>query len=147
MARIEDYGVPDGRFLDADDRAALAGCAIELRGLSFQPHAKFGPRWLAEAVVIATGEKVLIGLQDNEARTTKFGAIAAVLGEGGTLDPVVLYLADPIAPAVNQYWSFRSADALEVANPAAPVFSGENDPDGDDVGEVVAAPKLAKARK
>jgi hypothetical protein len=145
---FEDFSLPAGRFLNADDRAQLDGCALSISSLVLQPKARFGARWLATAVVLATGEQLLIGLSNNDARQAIFGGIQAALDAGDAIAPVVLYRAEPVPPATNSYWTFRTATDDEVEAPKAPEFADDDDGETDDPAAVAAAgPRLKGARK
>src|ERR1035437_9848944 len=83
MARVEDIAPKRaGRFLDAEDRAALSGVPLQLTTIDYEPGAMFGPRWLIGAAVLATGEEVLIGLG---ALTGPQGAKGENVGRAGGL--------------------------------------------------------------
>ena len=154
MARVEDIAPKRaGRFLDAEDRAALSGVPLQLTTIDYEPGAMFGPRWLIGAAVVATGEEVLIGLGaqtgpegakvENVGRAFVLGKIAAAMDEGTDVDPVILYHE----PKYGSPWLLRSATEDELDDPLAPKWPAEVfDVEAPIVGSK-AGPKLASARK
>lgn len=150
MARIEDIAPRrTGRWLDKDGRAAIDGCPIQLVDVSEEVNGTYGPRWVIEAAVLATGEVVLIGLGgttkrgkeevDNAGRRHVLSAIATALEDHETVDPVVMFRDGdgPDAP-----WVFRSAEADELADPAAPSWPAATGPE---TPVVVPGERLARA--
>ena len=154
MARVEDIAPKRaGRFLDAEDRAALSGVPLQLVTVDYEPNAMFGPRWLLGAAVVATGEEVLIGLGaetgpegakvENVGRAAVLTKIAAAIEAGTDIDPVILFHeAKHGSP-----WLLRSATEDELDDPLAPEWPAETvDVEAPIVGNK-AGPKLAAARK
>jgi hypothetical protein len=154
MAKIEDIAPRRaGRWLDADDRALVIGCPMNITSIGEEKHAAFGPRWVVEGALLATGETVLIGLGamtkakdgtevDNAGRRHVLEAVAATLLAGDAVDPVVLFRdgSGPAAP-----WVFRSATEDEIAEPAAPDFPVEVEAPADGKPIAIAGERLAKA--
>lgn len=130
MARIEDARL-SGRFLNADDRAALTGCPVSIVSLRDDPDNRYQgkpqPRWIVGLAVVATGETCLLSLGSNPARDDIFRRLSSFLDAGETIDPVILYRQDGADPAAQPFWSFRSATAEETADPAAPEWPAEVD--------------------
>src|ERR1035437_4343125 len=127
MARVEDIAPKRaGRFLDAEDRAALSGVPLQLTTIDYEPGAMFGPRWLIGAAVLATGEEVLIGLGaltgpqgakvENVGRAAVLTKIKAAMEAGTDVDPVILYRE----PKYGSPWLLRSATDDELEDPLAP---------------------------
>ncbi len=131
-----------GRFVDSAERDALAGQALRIVGMVHDARNRYGPRWLVSVVVLANGEKLAIGLADNDARNAMYPAIAAVLDDEGAdgIDPVVLYRQKPDKGG-NPFWNFRTATSEEID--AAADAPEETDAADDDE----PAPDLAKAHR
>jgi hypothetical protein len=155
MTKIEDIAPRrSGKYVDAEERALLIGCPLNLVAVDEEPNAQYGPRWLIEAAVVATGEIVLIPLGattkaivdgksqevDNAGRRAVLSKVAAALAAGDGVDPVILFRdgTGPSAP-----WVFRSATDDEIAEPAAPDFPVEAD--APETPTVIAGERLSKA--
>ena len=155
MAKVEDIAPKRaGRYLDAEDRAALAGVPLKLYTIDYEPKAMFGPRWLIGAAVVATGEGVLIGLGaetgpegakvENAGRAAVLTKIASAIEAETDIDPVILFHeAKHGSP-----WLLRSATEAELEDPLAPDWPV--DPNLEDDLPAPASkvgPKLAGARR
>lgn len=85
-----------GRFVDADERDAMieGGTPLSILGVRDDPHNRYAgkpsPRYLFDLVVIATGERVTLGLRQNAGRDHLVAAIREALADDGTIDPVIL---------------------------------------------------------
>lgn len=141
----------NGRYVNAADKAALAENAVALQivAASHEPRATFGPRWLIDAAILATGETVAIDFASANAagepivsRMLMFGELAARLAEGERFDPVILVRVSPVGGG-NSYWTFRDATDAEIANSRDQHSGFVLDDDGP--AEPVAKPKLRKA--
>jgi hypothetical protein len=137
-----------GRFVDAAERDALAGRALRITGMIHDGRNRFGPRWLVSVVDLATGEKLAVGLADNDARNAMYPDIAATLDDDGPLgiEPVALYRQTP-AKGGNPFWTFRSATDAEIA--AAEADGALDDAAADAEGEAegeAEAPILTPAK-
>jgi hypothetical protein len=152
MAKIESLtanpAAEAGRFVDAAERDALAGRALRITGMTHDARNRFGPRWLVSVVDIATGEKLAVGLADNEARNAMYPDIAAVLDDDGPLgiEPVALYRQTP-ARGGNPFWTFRSATDAEIETASeADQPEGEAGGDADPTEGEAEAPILTPAK-
>lgn len=158
MARISDIAPTAGRYVNAADKALLAesGAALRIVDARYQARAMFGPRWLIDCAVLATGETVAIDFAAAdkagapiEARMTMFGAMRDALRDGDTFDPVVLVRIEP-AKGGNPFWTFEDASIDAVANPVDPELPNRDDADVDPAPEnvpVIAGERLAKAKR
>ncbi len=140
--------VQGGTYIDGPDRDAYVDRPMKLIGVQRQAQAKFGPRWLLEAAMLDSGEKVLISLSANATRDTMFAQVRDELDADGAdaYEPVCIYRQD--RPGGNAFWTLRSAtaDEIEAAENAEPVTDDE--PTGsDDPGERDEAPAKGKAAK
>ena len=149
MSTVEQFSPPLGRYLNAEDRALLAGVPVMIASVDYEAGAKFGPRYLVGLALIATGEAVLLplgatSLRDgktvvNEGRKFQMEGLATALSEGDTIDPALLYKGS----GANDPWLFRSATAAELTDPKGVEFPERESAD-DDSTEEYEAPKLAK---
>ncbi len=136
-----------GRFVNAAERADLAGQPLRILSVRDDEHNRYGARWLVSVVVIETGEKVALGFAKNAARDSASPTLAAVIAEVGPdgTDPVVLMRQTP-AKGGNSFWTF--ADASDAGT--VPLDDADtDDTDDGDTGdaEPVAAPVLTKSRR
>ena len=129
MARSIESAQPSlgSHFLDGDEREPYIDRPLRLVGVRHEPRARFGPRWVVDAVVLDTGELVSIALADNATRTTMFGTIRDDLSADGAdaYAPVVLYRAS--REGGNSFWTFRSATDADYARFAEPEPTVEPD--------------------
>lgn len=146
-----------GRFVDGDERRDLAGEPLSLAGVMDDPFGKFGARWIVSAAILATGEKIAIGLAKNSNRDRQLATLRELLDGGETLDPVVLESRTP-AHGGNKFWTFRSATDDELAGTAelptddeGPATSDDAEPDDEAStgGEPTAMPgeRLRRSRR
>lgn len=148
MATVESFAPPLGRYLNAEDRALLAGVPVKITSVDFEAGAKFGPRYLVGLAIVATGEAVLLPLgalteRDgkkviNEGRKFQLEGLATALSEGDTIDPAILSKG----PGDMDPWLFRSATAAELVTPRGVTFPERERPE--DFEPEYEAPKLAK---
>lgn len=151
--RIEDLtanpAADAGRFVDAEEKDQLAGRALRLVGMTHDVRNRYGPRWLVSVVDLGTGEKLAVGLADNDARNAAYPGIAETLADDGAeaIEPVALYRQTP-AKGGNAFWTFRTATDDEIAAAEA---EAATDPDDDAVDDVDLdpdpAPVLANTRR
>lgn len=151
MGKIEDLtrnpAADAGRFVDAEERDALAGIPLRIVGMTHDSRNRFGPRWLVSCVVLTNGEKIAIGLADNDARNAMYPAIEATLADDGAeaIEPVVLYRRKP-EKGGNAFWDFRTATDDELAT--VDDDGGDDDDAADDAAaDDAAAPVLAKSHR
>lgn len=119
MPRKFEAVLPTGaRYVDGDDRAELADRPLKLQRARFEPKARYGPRWVIEALLLDSGEIIALGFADNPTRQGMFGQVAADLDADGAdaYEPVVLYQSQT---GQNPFWTFRSATDAEVAEAEA----------------------------
>ena len=157
-----------GRYVDGADKAMLAAdpdaekaderaaamrgpVALRLIGSSFQPRARFGPRWLVTCRPYAGGEDIAIdfaaadksGTVPIEARMSMFAELRDSLDAGEAWDPVILARV-PGVKGGNPFWTFLDAPADLVVEPVAPVYlDDEDEPEPWPV--EVKGPRLVKA--
>lgn len=119
---IEDALPTGGRYIDGDERAEYVDRPLKLLSVKHETKATFGPRFVIDAAVMDTGERVAIALAENPTRVTMFTEIGADLAREGAdaYEPVCLYLAKGATASANDYWTFRSAtdDEIEAATAA-----------------------------
>ena len=169
MARFGELVPTAGRYVNAADKAMLAAdttadkaderaeevggpVAMRLVRSIYQPRAKFGPRWLVEAKVLAGGDTVAIDFaaanKDGtpiEARSQMFAELRDRLDQGEAFDPVVL---EYVHAGANPFWAFRDATPEEVAEPFAPLWIDDAEDDAPAPEPVkVGRSRLAKAGK
>jgi hypothetical protein len=106
--------VQGGTYIDGADREGYVDRPMRLLGVQHEAQARFGPRWVVEAAMLDSGEKVLIALAGNQTRDTMFGQVREALDADGAdaFEPMCLYLQD--RPGGNSFWSLRSATDAEV---------------------------------
>jgi hypothetical protein len=122
--------VQGGNYIDGDERDGYVDRPMKLLGIQRQGQSKFGPRWVIEAVMLDSAEKVLIALAANATRDVMFGQVRDDLD------------ADP-------FWTFRTAtdDELETAAEALALVDETSEPVGsDDPGELDEAATAASKR-
>jgi hypothetical protein len=147
MANVEDFAPPLGRYLNAEDRALLAGVPVKITSVDYEAGAKFGPRYLVGLAIVATDEAVLLPLGAlteregkkvvNEGRKFQMEGLATALSEGDTIDPAILSKG----PGDMDPWLFRSATAAELVTPRGVTFPEREHAED---AEEYEAPKLAK---
>lgn len=124
--------VQGGTYIDGADRDAYVDRPMKLIGVQHERAAKFGPRWVLEAAMLDSGEKVLISLASNVTRDTMFGQVRDDLEADGAdaYEPVCLYRQS--REGGNPFWTLRSATADEIAaaDEAEPI--GADEPIGSD---------------
>ncbi len=129
--------VQGGTYIDGPDRDAYVDRPMKLIGVQRQAQTKFGPRWVLEAVMLDSGERVLISLSANATRDTMFAQVRDDLDADGAdaYEPVCIYRQD--RPGGNAFWTLRSATADEIeAAETASEIADEVEPTGsDDPGE------------
>jgi hypothetical protein len=117
MPRAIESVRPDnsGRYIDGDERDGYADRAMKLLSVNHERQARYGPRWVVQAVMIDSGEKVAISLADNATRSTMFGQVREDLEADGSdaYEPVCLYRQS--REGGNAFWTFRSATPDEIA--------------------------------
>ena len=133
MPRRFEEAVPTGfgdigRFVDGDERRELAGEPLRLDGVMDDPYGKFGARWIVSAVVLATGERIAIGLAKNANRDRQLASLRDTLADPTDegIEPVVLESRKP-AHGGNAFWTFRSATDDELAGVASTTADDEPD--------------------
>lgn len=113
-----------GRFIDEDERAAIAGTPLSLVAIradfEHEYAGKPSPRWLVDAVHLETGELICPTFGANATRDTIFRAAAAVLDSGRVIGPVVMLQTGKAKPGQSPYWIIRSATAEELGDFADP---------------------------
>lgn len=145
--RVEEALPTGGRYIDGDERAEYVDRPLKLLSVKHEPTAQFGPRFVIDAAVMDTGERVAIALSENPTRVTMFTEIGADLARDGAdaYEPVCLVLAKGSAGG-NDYWTFRSATEAEITEAAsAGALATEADETTDD--ESAEPVKTAKAGK
>ena len=167
MAKFAELVPTAGRYVNAADKAMLAGDAPDMAGpvalrltrAVYQPRAMYGPRWLIEVRTLATREDIAIDFaaadkagEPIEARQTMFAELRDRLDAGEAFDPVVLAQITPSGKrGGNPFWTFLDAPAELVANPVAPRWADEDDDDDeqpeDEPEQPKRRPRLAKAAK
>lgn len=140
MAKVADYAPASladlGTFLDADEKAAIAGFPLDLAAVIADPGNRFGPRWIVSVIDRATGEKYALGFATNATRDRSMTALRDALDAGTTFDPVAIEKVTP-EKGGNAFWIIRDATAEEIAAGDAAKGTG-------DAAEA-PAPKLRKA--
>ena len=136
-----------GRYIDGDEREEYVDRAMKLLDARFEPKATFGPRWVIQAAMMDSGERVAIALaQDKKGvRDSIFAQVQADIETQGSdaFEPVCLYMAKPEGNA-NGYWTFRSATAEEIAQALAAEPVGSDDPGELDEAATAAAKRGRK---
>jgi hypothetical protein len=144
--------VQGGTYIDGADREGYVDRPMRLLGVQHEAQARFGPRWVVEAAMLDSGEKVLIALAGNQTRDTMFGQVREALDADGAdaFEPMCLYLQD--RPGGNAFWSLRSATDDEVEAAALADLDGDegDEPDeatgSDDPGELDEAATAAAGK-
>lgn len=141
MAKVADYAPASladlGTFLDADEKAAIAGFPLDLAAVLADPGNRFGPRWIVSVVDRATGEKYALGFATNATRDRAMVALRDALDAGTEFDPIAIEKVMP-EKGGNPFWIIRDATAEEIA-------AGDASKANVDAAEA-PAPKLAKAK-
>jgi hypothetical protein len=130
--------VQGGTYIDGADREGYVDRPMKLIGVQRESAARFGPRWVIEAAMLDSGEKVLIALAANATRDTMFTQVRDDLAADGAdaYDPVCLYRQD--REGGNAFWTLRSAtdDEIEAAALSDLESPEDDEPTGsDDPGE------------
>jgi len=139
--------VQGGTYIDGPERDAYIDRPMKLIGVQHERQARFGPRWVLQAAMLDSGEKVLIALAGNATRDTMFGQVRDDLEADGAdaYEPVVLYRQ--AREGGNPFWTLRSAsdDEIAAAEAAEPLDeTGSDDPGERD--EAAAEGKRGKAK-
>lgn len=143
--------VQGGTYIDGDERDAYVDRPMKLLGVQREGSARYGPRWVVEAVMLDSGEKVLIALAANATRDTMFGQVRDDLAADGAdaYAPVCLYRKS--REGGNAFWTFRTATSneLEAAAEAEAIEAetGSDDPGERDDEAAEAAGKRGKDHK
>lgn len=171
MARFGDLIPSAGRYLNGADKAMLAAdpdaekadervedmagpVAMRLVRAVYQPRARFGPRFLIDARVLATGEMIAVDFAAAdkegtpiEARVQTFNELRDRLDAGEAFDPVILARIAPDGGG-NPFWTFVDAPAGLIDNPVEPIWYDDADDDEQPEPEPVRVrgPRLAKAQ-
>lgn len=139
--------VQGGNYIDGADRDGYVDRPMKIIGIQRQTQSKFGPRWVIEAAMLDSGEKVLIALAANATRDTMFGQVRDDLDADGAdaYEPVCLYRQ--ARESGNPFWSLRTATDAEL-EAAAEAEAIEAEPTGsDDPGERDEAATTAKGKR
>ena len=143
--------VTEGTYIDGADREGYIDRPMKLIGVQHEKAARYGPRWVVNAAMLDSGEKVLIALAGNPTRDTMFAQVRDDLDADGAdaYDPVCLYRQD--RPGGNPFWTLRSATDEEIAQAEAGVLAddeaddlGSDDPGERDEAATAAAGKRGK---
>ena len=110
MATIEALAPSGAPFVDGADRDEYMGRPMLIHGVTHEPNARFGPRWVVEVALLDSGEAIALGLTSNPHRDRLMGTVRAALDEGTDIDPVILFRDE----AHRGSWSFRSATYAEI---------------------------------
>jgi len=122
MATIEALAPSGAPFVDGAERDDYMGRAMLIHGVTHEPNARFGPRWVVEVALLDSGEAIALGLTSNPHRDRLMGTVRAALDEGTDIDPVILFRDE----AHRGSWSFRSATDAEI-EAAGKVAAGEDE--------------------
>lgn len=150
MARFSDIAAPAdlGRFIDAEERDAMIEdqTPLLILGVRDDPHNRFAgkpaPRYLFDLAVVATGEKVTLGLRQNAGRDHMVGAVRDAIEAGETIEPVCLVVRE--SKEGNEYTTFDDAPAAALTSALAERETADAEATAAD--EVPAA-KLTRSRK
>jgi hypothetical protein len=106
--------VQGGTYIDGADREGYVDRPMKLIGVQREGAARYGPRWVIEAAMLDSGEKVLIALAANQTRDTMFGQVRDDLAADGAdaYEPVCLYRQS--REGGNPFWTLRSATDEEI---------------------------------
>ncbi len=124
MATIEGLAPSGAPFVDGPDREPYMNRAMLIHGVTHEPNARFGPRWVVEVALLDSGEAIALGLASNAFRDRLLGSVREAVSDGESIDPVILFRDE----AHNGSWSFRSATDAEV-EAAGQAAAGEPEPE------------------
>lgn len=103
-----------GKYLDGDDKLAAIGTVFDIRHVSKNPVARFGPRWEVGVIDLRSQSEWTITLTCNPGRDAMMAAVAQALSEGEMIDPVVFEIVGENKKG-NPPFGFRDATADEIA--------------------------------
>lgn len=111
-------------WVDEDGKEALMGHPLSVAAVDFDAKNVYGPRWVYTIDVLATGERLLLGLKDNPVRQQISEAMRNAIrtAQGEAIGPVSLYQIEVPegAPAgSNPTWAFRDSTDEEMATALA----------------------------